>query len=456
MPLLAVAALALLGASGCALTPKGLRSEEARLAAARSEWKDGAGRGELPQPSDGDDWRGFLRRALVANGDVRSAWFEWKASVVEVTGASEWPNTNLAFGYSYTFSNESVKSFDRSTFTLGADTMQNLSFPGKAMVAGRAALEKARASGERFRAAKFDVQRRTMDAWLDLALAAENERLARQRVSLAGVAGDAATAALLGGGSQGALLGARIDTAKADDEVAAAAAEVSSAKAALAAVAAIDAPVSISTPTRLPSARALPADPAVLERAVADSPATRELRHDKAGREAAVDLAELQWIPDINPQATFMGSADQLIGIAAMLPTRIASIRSGVQAAKAMRAAASARLRQSTRDQAGEVRATLIAAAGAMRARRLLEERVLPDARSMVSTAESAWSAGSMELADVVEARLAVLEVRGGIAEAAVDREKQLAALEEMLGADLEALAARSHEELAHLTETPR
>jgi outer membrane protein TolC len=272
-----------------------------------------------------------------------------------------------------------------------------------------------------------------MDAWLDLALAAEKERLALQSASLAAVAGDAATAALAVGSRQTALLGVRILAAKADDEVAAAAAEVAAAKATLGALAAIDSPDSMATPTRLPLPRSLPDDPAKFERAIADSPTTRELRHEKAGREAAVDLAELQWIPDINPQAAFMGSADQVIGIAVMLPTRIASIRSGVQAAKAMRSAASASLQQSRRDQLGEVRATLITAAGAARSRRLLEKRVLPDALSTATAAESAWSAGSMQLADVVEARLAVLEVRGGIAEAAVEREKQLAALEELL-----------------------
>lgn len=435
------AALLALAAAGCTLTPKGLRAESAAMAAAGAEFRSGGRRAELPVPAGGDDWRAFVRRALVANGDVRAAWFEWKAAIAEVDGASEWPNTSLAFGYSRAFSDESVKSFDRNSFTLGTDSMQNLSWPGKTMAAGRSAFANAEATGERFRGAKFGVQKRALDAWLDLALAAEKERLARERAALSGVATDAADAALGTGSAQGGALTARMASARTDDDAAAAAAEVAAARARLAAVAALDSAAAVPVPTRLPVPRALPTDAAVLERAVRESPKSGELAADRRGRVADLDLAELEWIPDLNPTAMFTGSMEQAVGLAAMLPTRFASIRSGIASAKAMRGAAGARLAQARRDQLGELQATLVAAADAARARRLLEQRVLPAALSAIAAAEGAYGAGRLELAEAIEARLLSLEVRGEIAEAATLREKQLAALEDLLGADLEALA---------------
>jgi outer membrane protein, heavy metal efflux system len=165
------------GLSGCALTPGGLREERARLETAR-ETIDPHRRAELPVPASGDDWRTLLRRALLANGDVHAAWYEWKAAVERVRGASAWPNSNVSLGYSYLFSDENMKSFDRSTFTGGFDAMENLSFPGKTMASGRVALADAQAAGERFRAAKFKLHRALLETWLELAMAAEEARLA--------------------------------------------------------------------------------------------------------------------------------------------------------------------------------------------------------------------------------------------------------------------------------------
>lgn len=443
-----IAVLLALVAAGCTLTPRGLGAERAAVAAA-AEWRAAADPKGLPAPADGDDWRAFLRRALLANGDVRAAWFEWRAAVAEVSGASEWPNTSLAFGYSRAFSSDAVKSFDRNSFGLGVDTMQNLSFPAKTMASGRATLAEAQAAGQRFRAAKFRVQRRALEAWLDLALAAENARLARQSATLAMVASDAAEAALRAGEGQGSAFSARIDTARDVDAVADAEAQAAAARAVLAATAALASPRDVALPTRLPAPRALPDDPSALAEALDRTPLTRELEDERRRAQAALDLAELQWIPDVNPTAAFTGSMEQAVGLVAMLPTRFASIRSGIASAKAMRGAAAQRLRQARRDQRGELGATLAAAAGAARARRVLEQRALPDAVSATIATESAYAAGRAQLADVVEARLLQVAIRGEIAAAAIEREKGLAAIEDLLGTDLETLTRGSAPRMA-------
>ncbi len=426
-------------ASGCALTPKGLHAERAALDSARAEMRRSPAQAELPTPRSGDDWRALLRRALVANGDVRAAWFDWKAAVERVREASGWPNTNLGLGYSYLFSDENVKTFDRMSFNAGVDTMENLQWPGKAMAAGRAALAEARAAGERFRAEKFRVQREALDAWLDLALAAERERLAREGGALAAIGADAADAGLEAGGDQGPSLTARITTARREDAEADARAEVEAARARLAAIVAIRDASSIPVPTRLPRPRELP-PPEALVAAAGDAPAVRELAAERRARGEELGLAGMQWIPDVNPAVSITGGAAQMAGAMIMLPTTIAEIRSSIAVAKAMRSAAVSRHGQARRDERSAVEAALVLARDAARARRLLEERILPAAETTAAVASAAYSAGRVDLAGLVEAESVVVDVRLEIAAAAVEREKQVAAIEQVLGADVETL----------------
>ncbi len=441
--ILAAAAPALLMlASGCSLTPRGLRAERATLQAAAAEFRRGPDRAELPVPRDGNDWRTLLRRALIANGDVRAAWFDWKAAVERVSGASAWPNTNIALGYSYLFSDENMKTFDRMSFSAGFDSMENLSFPGKAMAAGRVALADARAAGERFRAAKFSVQRRVIDAWLDLALASEKARIADEAATLAEIGSDVADATLRGGGEQADALGARIAAARADDAAAIARAEIAAARATLAALTATKNPDSILAPTRLPLARELPADRDVLVEAALAGPEVRGLEADRRARREEEDLARLQWVPDVNPYAMVTGSIEQGVGAVLVLPSAIAEIRSGIDVAKAMRGAAAARVVQARRDQRGEIAATLASARNAERARDLLEGRVLVAAEAASASAAGSYSGGGTTLSELLEARSLLLETRMQIAEAAIEREKMLAEIEEILGADLETFAA--------------
>lgn len=428
----------LLALQGCALTPRGLTDERAALDAAGAAFRRGSDPAELPTPVNGDDWRSLLRRALLANGDVHAAWFEWKAAVERVSGASSWPNTNMALGYSYLFSDQNVKSFDRMSFDAGFAPNENLSYPGKTMAAGRVALADAQAAGERFRAAKFSVQRQVLVAWLDLALAAEQARLARENLTLAGIAGDAADAALEAGADQGLALGAEIATAKRLNELQTATARIAQSRALLAGLTATEAATDIKVPTRLPRPRALPTNLAVLLAAASAGPVLQGLEADRSAREHEANLAKLEWVPDINPYAAVTGSIEQGVGAMVMLPTTIIEIRSGIAVAKAMRRAAVARLAQADREQVEMVRTGLIAAADAERAHNLLAERILPAAASASLAAESAYTTGQTELGPLVETRALVIDARMELAASAIERERQLSLVEEILGVDLE------------------
>ena len=153
-----IVALALAG-SGCVLAPKGIEDERAGLRAAGQPFEPATGERRLPELSPQPDWREVLRLAFLSNGDLQAAYFEWKAALARVAVEAAYPNTNVSLGFQYLFSDESMKSWDRTTLNVGFDPMQNLWFPSKVVVSGRAALEAARAAGKRFAAAKFELQR---------------------------------------------------------------------------------------------------------------------------------------------------------------------------------------------------------------------------------------------------------------------------------------------------------
>lgn len=445
--------LVLLLASGCSMLPRGWKDEQRSMMEARAAL-GAAGRGQEPAvPRDGNDWRSLLLRAFATNGDLKAAWFEWKAAMEEARGASSWPDTNLAIGYSRMFSKDSMKSFDRSTFSAGVDSMQNLSFPGKTMAAGRGAQARARAAGERFRASKFSLQRSVLDAWLDLVLAAEAQRLASdaKAASAVGTASASATGpvAMPGRGADAAM-----QEATRDAEAIRADAAVRKARVTLAALVGVNDPDAIPVPTRLPEARALSLSRAAILDAAAEAPTVKQALRSREAAVADSDLARLQWIPNVNPTAMATGTIEQSVGAMVMLPTRIVAIRAGIASARAMRAAAGAALLQAHRDARARAEAALVAARSEEDARDLLAHRILPLAMVASASAREAWASGNGELDAAIEAADLEREARRDLAMAAVERERALAMLEETLGADLEALAQR-HDPVLQQANTP-
>ena len=74
----------------------------------------------------------------------------------------------------------------------------------------------------------------------------------------------------------------------------------------------------------LPEPRPLWADDAQLIAAAVDAnPELAALAREIASRQDALELARMQFIPDINPLAAFTGSLSQSVGAMVILPTTI-------------------------------------------------------------------------------------------------------------------------------------
>src|SRR5690242_285265 len=154
LPLLATLLLA-----GCVLEPKETASERRRLDRAAAVYELAVDRRDLPDipsPASAPD---LLRRAFLANGDLESAYFEWKAAMAQIPQVATWPNAMLAPSFSYMFSGGRMKSWDRTTLGLQFDPSENLELPFKTSKRGEIAYANARAAGARFREAKFRLQR---------------------------------------------------------------------------------------------------------------------------------------------------------------------------------------------------------------------------------------------------------------------------------------------------------
>jgi cobalt-zinc-cadmium efflux system outer membrane protein len=442
----AAAALVAATLAGCVLAPEGYDDERERAMAAGELYAAPFEERKVPELAAQPTWRDVLERAFLANGDLESAYFEWRAAVERVEMAAGWPNTNLMPSFSYMFSSGSMKAWDRTTVNVGFDASENLELPVKTRKAAELALADARAAGERFRQAKFALQRQVLDAWLDLVLADERSRVARRDLELLRVIASSAAPRVQAGASQHDLVKADIEVRKAENNLLDVESELRAMHATLNGMLAREPDAPLELADELPEPRPLPEDERVLALGVSTNPELAALVERVAGREDALELARLMYLPNFNPFAGFTGSVSQVVGVAVMLPTTLPEIRGGIAEARAMLSEARAMERQTRLDRAASFVAALIALRNSERGSALFESQVLPAAQLLADTTRQSYAAGVADLLELIEAQRTLLDVRLMVAETRVERERRAAEIEELAGIDLETLVSTEEE----------
>ena len=436
---LAVGALVL---PGCVLSPKGASQEQQRLDRAGEPYEAEVEKRQLPEIPSPATWADVLHRALLANGDVEASYFEWKAAMTQIPQVATWPNSMLAPSFSYMFSGEKMKSWDRTTLGLQFDPSENLEMPFKTSKRGDVALAKARAAGARFREAKFRLQRQVLQAFIDLALMQERIRVQRDNVSLLKLISDTAGDRVRAGGNQQDLLRAQTQYRLSENELANMESELRSMKAMLNGMLARDPTTPLELSPGLPPPRQLAVDDAkLIAVATSTNPQLERLAREVEGRKDAVELARMMYFPDINPMASFTGSVSQMAGAMVMLPTNAPRIRGMVDEARAMLRENQAMLRQTRSDRAAAFVAALVALRNAERQTRVFEETILPRAEQTLSSSRQAYTTATGSFIELIDAQRTLLDVRLLVVEARAEREKRLAELEELAGVDIETLA---------------
>jgi outer membrane protein, heavy metal efflux system len=162
--------------------------------------------------------------------------------------------------------------------------------------------EAAREASEKFRAVKFDLQRRVLLAYLDLALAEEKVRIQRDNMNLLKLVADSAAARSQAGGPLQDLLKALTDTQLAKNELYNLEAEAKSMRGTLNGILARDPGAALVLPPALPPSRPVAADDArLIALAVDQNPELAGLARQVEGRKDAVELARLAFLPILSP-----------------------------------------------------------------------------------------------------------------------------------------------------------
>lgn len=439
-----IGALALISlSSACILAPKGFDEERERAKNAAPAFDVPFERRELPAITDAGDWRQLLQRAFLANGELEARWHEWRAALANVERESAWPNANVELGLEYMFSAEKMKAWDRTSVMAGFAPDMQLVLPNKATTRGAVALAEARAAGERFRGAKFALQTRFLDTWLSLAQLEEETRLREQELSLLRLSAGASERAAASGGNSRDWLGAQLMVKTTEDRLARLKAMCAQMCVDLHAQIGGDPTVAIVGASELAAPRAVPLDDAQLFALAAESnPELAEIAREVEGRDDALELARLEYVPDLTPSAGFTGSVSQFVGLAISVPTNLPAIRAGIDAARERLAERQSMARQKQLDVRASITSELLTLRDAERATAWLTNEVLPVAERMSKSAESSYAIGAAPEQEWLAALRATLDVRMAIAEARTTREKSVARLEQWIGADFEALAA--------------
>ena len=429
------------GLAGCVLAPPGLTDEHAQLIRASLPFEPRIETRELPDLPAVADWHAILSRAFLANGELESSYFEWKAAFTRIDQAATWPNSNVAISFSYMFSPGNMKAWNRTTIGAGFDPSMNLSLPIKVRTAGKVALDAAREAGDRFRAVKFDLQRKVLAAYLDLALTDELIRIERDNLSFLKLLSDSAADRAEAGGPMQDLFKALIESQTAQNDLAGLEAKASSMRGMLNGMLGRDAAAPLKLPPNLPTPRPVAADDAeLIAVAVKQNPELAALAQQVAGRTDAVELARLAYLPDVIPSASITGSLSQSLGAMLMVPTKLPAIHAAIEEAQAMTRSAQAMLRQTRQDRAASFVADLYLMRNAERETRVYRERIVPAARQLVSSSRNAYAAGTIVFADLIDSERMFISVRRMVAEAQIEREQHLAELEALTGVDIETL----------------
>ncbi len=435
--------------AGCVLKPREAGQETQRLSAAgerlgyaRSGSEVRIGAPELPEKPS---WRDVLRRAFLANGDLETAYYEWAMAVERIDQAGTWPTSNLEIGFEYMFSAERMKSFDRTTFSAGL--MDPSALPNKTFQNAKVATHEAQAAGERFRAAKFELQMRVLQAWADYCLQAEQLRINQENIVLLRMVADTAASRVRTGGAQQEQLRADVELRIAENELSTSQAVLEQMRSKLNAILHRNSSSTLTPPESLPEPRAISvSDSALLTAGVDNNADLAALGRDQEARRAAIERANMEYLPEINPMAAFTGSVSQSVGATIGLPTQLTRIRAMVAEARSDLRRVQAMTAQAKADRTGQFAATLLAMRDAQRRTKTFDDDILPLARQTVDLTRRSYAAGSASYLDLIDAQRTLLDVRLMAAEAHTMREKMLAELEALAGMDIETLHTGSQE----------
>lgn len=449
----ALLVLASLTMRGCTLLPEGTADERDRMTSAGEPYEIQAFEDRtLPELSTPTTWREVLRRAFLANGEIESAYFSWRAAVARIDAASSFPTPNAMLGLSYMFSSQSMTAWNRTTLSAGFDSTENLELPSKVRQMGRVALGEAKVAGERFRAAKFDVQKRVLFAWAEYEARARIIAASRRDLALVGILQQANAARASTSSAQESLVSSRVEQDRLENEVADLESQQAMTRAALNAMLGRGPEEPLLPPVDQEAPRSVPEqDLDLILAAALMFPEVAAVREELATRRDALELARMKWLPNFTPSIGITGTLSQVIGAGIMLPTNIPRIRAWIQAAEAEVRGSEALLRQTSFDRVGEYMGLVYTLRRAQAREAWLSGPLRDGVSRLVAARRTAYEFGTGSLPDVIEGERMLVEIDIALAKTREEMEKTIVDIECCLGQDIETVPSSP----AHVSKDP-
>lgn len=425
MARLAVAAACCGSAAACAgVKTPGERNSRHEVEAVRREYRPEEGAPVLPALRSGGDPQSFLRHAMLRHPRVEAAYYEWLASVEQITRERSLPDPRLTF------------QADIMDMVEGAMPGLMMDFPGPGKL--RAAAEKATAESEmkyfQFEAAVLQVAYGFKKAWYELRLVDERIQVDREMVSLLeDVEKLAQSRAEVGKGNLQDLLRTQMERERLQNELA----NLRDSRQSFATRFKAALGLGAGDPTP-PLPRALPPSPLstsgdrVLAAAMARNPRLKAMEADVRRAEASLALAMKSRVPDfaLGIEADVKTSPVMVRPSAGVtLPIWRDKIAAEIAQAHADRSASQARLSDELLALTVEVAMKTYDYRESTRVLALLQSSLLPKARQSLEVARSGYSTGTTDFIDLIDAQRTLLDFRLAEIEARVKRELALAEL---------------------------
>ncbi|HVT80049.1 MAG TPA: TolC family protein, partial [Phycisphaerae bacterium] len=431
---LRISAVSVLFLTGCTAHPRGESYERTLAAQAGAAYAQPFEKRRLPALKPDASPGELVQYALLANGDLEAKYWQWRAALEQVpiegtqkSGLELSAETMIMDGNS---------NLEDTTLGIANDAMNSLQIPSKLATDARRALHEAQAAARRFDQARAQLRNQVLAAYYDYALTAELARLEEGSTALLEMTERITTSRLsTGGGSQAELLKIGNELAMSKNSVTTLRAKLPNQRAALNALLSRAPDAELAIPAALPAPRALAADDAaVLALAAKNNPELQALSHEAEANKDAIARAKLEYIPDFNISFTsdLAGMTQTLMGSVVLPYLRHEALDAAIHQAQDNLHATEAMQRQTARSLAARVVSDLVMLREAERQIALFEQDLLPRAQRITEATQTTYGSGGGMMIDVLDAQRSILSLRRMVAEFKVEREKQVADLEEV------------------------
>jgi outer membrane protein TolC len=426
--------------AGCTVHPPGERSLRASANDAGKIYAASPQNRTIPPLPENPSADDLVRHALLTNAELEQKYWEWRSAIEQIPQDGTQP-TNLVLFAGVPITNGST-AFDRTTVTVANDPMADILWPSKLSVAAQRSLEMARAAGQRFQKARYEVRGKVLEAWYDYVLTTELIRLETENAQLLeAIANTTAARNRAGTGGQQDLLKARNEQDLSRNEIANMQAQLSAQRATLNALLnrAVDA--SLPAPTTPPSTQPVEqSDAELLDLAARRNPELLALADELRGKQQAIRLANLQYLPDFSASVgtDLAGTAQNLMGMITVPLLRYQAINAAIAQAEGNLRAVESMRQQMRNDLAARVVADIATLRDADRQLNLFEHTILPRAGQVVTIARSAYEANRASLLDVLDSERSLITIQRLVIGLRVARAKRLADLEAAIASALQ------------------